>query len=263
MVASAADVPRARPAYALRVLSLVTIVGMIAVNIAANAEPFFGRNTGEISALYPTLVTPAGYVFAIWGLIYLGMLAFGIGQFFGPMRASALPDRLVAPVVLSNLANVGWLLLWHSLNIVWTLPLMLVLLGSLIWAYLIIRRTHDAPRTGYERWTVWRPFSLYLGWVSVATIANVSNVLVATHWNGFGIPPAAWAVVVLLVGAGLAVLGLVRERDTVFAGVFVWALVGIGVARAGGSALVSWVAFGLAALVALGIVVALAARPRR
>ncbi len=153
------------------------------------------------------------------------------------------------------MANVVWLLLWQSLNIFWTVPVMLVLLASLIVAYRIARRDRPENPSALERWAVRAPLGLYLGWVSVATIANISSALYAANWSGWGVPAAWWSVVVLVVGAALAFLGLVRERDGVFAGVFVWAFVGIAVATS--SPLVRVVAGALAAAIAVGIVVSI------
>lgn len=239
------------PRVALRALVALTVAGMIAANVLANAVPFFGRTTGEVSGLYPTLVTPAGYVFAIWGLIYLGLIAYSAAQFAAPLATDPLPDKLAWPIIVSNGANVAWLLLWHSLNIAWTVPTMLVLLASLITAHLISRRGRRERPSALERWAVRAPLGLYLGWISVATIANVSNALVAAEWTGWGVPAAWWGVVVLVVGASLAFAGLVRSRDAVFAGVFVWAYAGIVAATPSG--VVQVTAGVLAVAIALGI----------
>ncbi len=241
------------PRIALRALAALTVVGMVTANILANALPLFGRGTGEVSDLYPTLVTPAGYVFAIWGLIYIGLISYSLAQFLPPLATDPLPDRLALPLVVSNIANVTWLLLWHSLNILWTVPVMVVLLASLIAAYLISRRGRPQPPSPLERWTVRAPLGLYLGWISVATIANVANALVAIDWTGWGVPAAWWGVVVLVAGAALAVAGLAREGDVVFAGVFAWALAGIAAATP--SDLVRFAA----AVLSAGIVIAIVA----
>ncbi len=219
-----------RPKIGLRIFAALTIVGTIAMNALANIVPFFGRGTGEVSALYPTLVTPAGYVFAIWGLIYLGLLAYSVAQFLGHLADDPLPDRLAWPLIVSGVANVVWLLLWHSLNIYWTVPFMLLLLLSLITAYLIARANSLPKPPALARWAVRAPLALYLGWISIATIANISSALYAAGWGGWGISAEWWGVIVLLVGAALAVAVLAREGDCVFAGVFVWAFAGIAVA---------------------------------
>lgn len=244
----------------LRVAIVVTSVATIAVNLLANAVPFFGRTTGEISAMFPTLITPAGYVFAIWGVIYIGLVALSVGVFLEPLRRDPMPERIAVPIVVSNVANVTWLLLWHSLQIVWTVPVQIVLLGSLIAAYVLARRDRPDRPSAIERWCVWAPLGLYLGWVSVATIADFSAALVAIEWSGFGLAPEFWAVVVLVVGFALALAVLFRESDAVYAGVFVWAFLGILVASA--SALVGYVALALAVAIAGVVVWSLAVRRR-
>ena len=249
-----------QPNIVLRALAALSVVAMIVMNVLANALPLFGRGTGEVSALYPTLVTPAGYVFAIWGLIYLGLLAYSAAQFMRPLADDPLPDRLAWPLIISNAANVSWLLLWHSLNIYLTVPAMLLLLASLITAYLIARRDRPVRPSGLERWAVRAPLGLYLGWISVATIANVSNALAAAEWGGWGIPPEWWGLIVLLVGAALSTAGLVREGDCVFAGVFVWAFAGIAVATP--SDLVRVAATTLATAIAVGILFSAVSRRR-
>jgi translocator protein len=249
-----------RSKTALRVAVALSVLGMIAMNVLANALPLFGRGTGEVSALYPTLVTPAGYVFAIWGLIYIGLLAYSVAQFVRPLATDSLPDRLAWPLIISNVANVGWLLLWHSLNIYLSVPVMIALLASLIVAYRIARRARPDRVSALERWAVRAPLGLYLGWISVATIANASNALVAASWNGWGIPAEWWGVIVLAVGAALAFAGLLKEGDGVFAGVFVWAFAGIAAATESG--LVRTAAIVLAGTIAAGIVASLIARHR-
>ena len=136
----------------LRVFVAVTVVATIAMNALANILPFFGRGTGEVSAIYPTLVTPAGYVFAIWGVIYVGLLAYSIAQFTSHLADDPLPDRLAWPLIVSGVANMVWLLLWHSLNINWTVPFMLLLLASLIVAYRIARTDRPEKPPALERW---------------------------------------------------------------------------------------------------------------
>lgn len=242
-----------------RVLVATSTVGMVIGNFAAISLPLFGRTTGEVSARYQVLVTPAGYVFSIWGLIYLAMLAYSAAQFAGPLRDDDLPERLAIPIIVSNVANVLWLVLWHALLISLTVPVMLGLLGALASAYVIARTGRPRQVSSVERWAVRAPLGLYLGWVSVATIANIASALEAAGWNGFGLPDVTWAVIVLLVGALIALLVLAIHGDVVFAGVFVWAYVGIAVEAPAG--LVP-LAAGLLAL-ALGVsAAALAIRSR-
>jgi len=249
-----------RPKVGLRVVVALGIVGVIVMNVLASALPLFGRGTGEVSDLYPTLVTPAGYVFVIWAFIYLGLLAYCVAQFVSPLADDALIDRLAWPLIVSCIANVVWLFLWHSLNIAWSVPVMVLLLLSLVTAYVIARQGRPDRPSGLERWAVRAPLGLYLGWISVATIANISSALYAADWTGWGLPAEWWGAIVLAVGAALAFMALARGSDCVFAGVFVWAFAGIAVATP--SSLVQIVAGVFAAAIALGIVVTVVARRR-
>lgn len=255
-----AENPAQPPKMALRVLTATTFVGMVVFNILANALPLFGRGTGEVSALYSSVVTPAGYVFAIWGVIYLGMLAYSAAQFISPLANDPLPDRLAWPLIVSNLANMLWLVLWHSLAIGWTVPVMLVLLASLIAAYRIARAGRAGAASTLELRAVRVPISIYLGWISVASIANISGALGATEWNRWGLADGWWGAIVLVVGAALALTALARKRDIAFAAVFVWAFAGIAVATP--EAVVRTAAIGLAVVIGIGIVVSALARPR-
>lgn len=236
----------------LRVLVALSFLATIGVNGLANALPLFGRQTGEVSNQFGTLVSPAGYVFSIWGLIYVGLLAYSVAQFARPLSNDTLPERLALPLLMSSAANSTWLFLWHSLNLWWSVLVMLVLLASLIAAYHVARRDRPHPLSKLERWCVRAPISLYLGWISVATIANISVALTAAQWSGSPLNPTAWSVIVLVVGATLAVLALLREADSVYAGVFVWAYVGIAVATSDG--FVQIVSAVLAAAIGAGII---------
>ena len=188
------------------------------------------------------------------------MLAYASAQFFAPLSHDPLADRPVWPLIISSVANVAWLLLWQSLNIYWTVPVMLVLLLSLIASYVICRQARPDHPSALERWAVRAPLGLYLGWISIATIANISAALYAAHWNGWGIPASWWGVIVLVVGAALAILGLMRDGDVVFAGVFVWAFAGISVATS--STLVRVAAGALAIAIALGAALSLVTKRR-
>lgn len=257
MPANSDDTP---PNRTPRVLVAITTVAMIVMNILSNTLLFFGRGAAEVSALYPSLVTPAGYVFAIWGLIYLGMLVYSAAQFTSPLTSDPLPDRLAWPLIVANVANMAWLLLWHALAIYWTVPVMAALLVSLSVAYGIAHTDRPEHPVVLKRWAVRAPLGLYLGWISVATIDNIADALYAAGWTGWGTTAAIWAVVVLVVGSALALIALVLQGDAVFAAVFVWAFSGIAVATP--SASVGVAAGAISAVVAVGIIISVALRRR-
>jgi translocator protein len=218
--------------------TLTTVV----VNGLANALPIAGRETGAISDAFPVVITPAGYVFAIWGLIYLGLIGYAVWQSLPAQAANPRVRDLVWPVTIGNLANATWILLWHHLWIGTSLLVMLVLLASLIVTYLRLRpapgtRTARAEPTRAERLLARGTFSVYLGWITIATVANVSIALYDRGWrDGFLLLPAQlWGVVTLLVAVALGARMLLRYRDLAYAAVLVWAFVGIVVAQS------SWV----------------------
>lgn len=241
---------------AKRLLVAVTTVGMVVGNALIGARGLFGRTTAEVSARYPVMVTPAGYVFAIWGLIYVALLTYCVAQFLKPLRSSRLPDRLAWPLVLSNIVNLLWLVAWHALFISLTALLMATLLVSLVQAYLRAHGPWANISSRYEYWTVRVPISLYLAWISVATISNIAIALYAGGWRGGPVPEVWWAAALLLIGAGIAAGALVRNQDAVFALVFVWAFVGIAVEQE--SAVVVWTSSLLAGILAAAVAYRLA-----
>ena len=231
-------------------VNVAATVGVIVVNILANALPLNGLNTGEISDRFEVYFVPAGYVFSIWGLIYLALLAFTIYQ-LTPHSAGAR-ERIGYLYALSAVANIAWIFLWHYLVFPLTLVAMLVLLGSLIAIYLRLGIGQRRPAQS-ERWTVFFPFSLYLGWITVATVANVTSLLDYLKWGGWGIAPEAWAVIMLIVAAVVALAVSYTRGDIAYIGVIVWAYVGIAVKHSA-TPIVAIPAVLLAVLVGLSLI---------
>lgn len=231
-----------------RLLTVLFTLATITVNALANILPFNGQTTGEISDRFPILFVPAGYVFAIWGLIYLGLLAFAIYQVLPAQRGPKVLDEIAPLYWLASIANAVWIVLWHYEYFTLTIFVMAVLLISLI---LIYRKLQAAGKPGAGfRWCVQIPFSIYLGWISVATIANATQVLYFLNWDSFGLSGEIWAVIILIVATLLGFAMLLRERDWAYALVLVWAFAGIAIAQAD-VALVANTAWALAVLIAL------------
>lgn len=210
---------------------VVSVVATIVVNTLANALPLNGLQTGEISDRFPIYFVPAGYVFAIWGVIYLGLLAFAAYQALPSQRANMRLQNAAAPFIVASAANIAWIFLWHYERFPATLVAMVALLLSLIAIYLRLGtgRTRVSPA---ERWAVRVPFSLYLGWITVATVANVTQVLYYVGWDGWGIGPGAWAAIMLAVAVVLAALMALTRRDVAYLAVLAWAFIGIAVKHA-------------------------------
>lgn len=209
-----------------RVMVIVAYLAMVAMNALANILPLFGRATGEVSADYPSLFTPAPYTFAVWGAIYLALLGFCIYQ---ALPGSAALARLRPLFVLSCLLNIGWLVSWHALLIPLSEVVMVALLLTLIALYVRAGPSRAAAGPS-ERWFVHMPLSLYLGWITVATVANTGITLLDLGFDG-GSAAVALTVLVIAVATALGLLGVLRGRDGVYALVIAWGLGGVAAAR--------------------------------
>ncbi len=239
----------------MRALVVLSVLATLVVNGLANALPINGQTTGEISNRFPVLFTPANYVFAIWGVIYLGLIAIAIYQALPGQRDNPRLARSRPWLALSGVANIAWLLLWHYEQLALTMLAMLALLGLLILIYLRLE-IGARPVPAGERWFVRLPVSIYLGWVSVATIANASALLYDLGWSGWGISAQVWTLI--MIAAALIIGGLMvrQRRDAAFPLVLAWAFAGIAIRNAGTALLVggAWAAAALA-LVAAGVAV--------
>ncbi len=216
----------------LQLLNVGGFLGTLIVNYLANALPIAGMSTGELSDLYPNLFTPAGFTFAIWGLIYLLLALFVVYQARDIHKQKKDPalEKVGPWFFVSCLANMGWIFAWHYQAVGLSLVFMLILLLSLIFIYLRLD-IGRARVTKMERYLVHLPFSVYLGWISVATIANVTVLLVDAGWNRWGLSEAAWTVLVIIVGTLIALYALRSRGDIFYSLVFVWAFFGIFVRR--------------------------------
>lgn len=224
-----------RNRYALPALNTVGLVLVLTLNGLANALPINGVTTGGVSDRYENLFTPAGLTFSIWGLIYLLLTAFVVYEWLMARRGRDWFSARIGPwFFVSCLANASWILAWHYRLLPLSLLIMLVLLGSLLAIYLHLR----IGLTGITRgeWAfVHLPFSVYLGWITVATIANVTVLLVSIQWGAFGLSPQFWTVAVIAVATAIALAMAFRRRDIYFCLVVDWALLGILLKRLGDS----------------------------
>ena len=199
--------------WTLKILNLFAFLATIAVNAMANALPINGKTTGELSDLYPNLFVPAGLTFSIWGLIYLLLAAFIVYQVAAPGRNAADFLQRIGPLfILASAANIGWIFLWHYQRVPASLVVMLVLLASLMAIYLRLEIGVQAS-SWREKLLVQLPFSVYLGWITVATIANVTAVLVHSGWDRFGASEQFWTVVVLAVATAITLAVLFTRRS--------------------------------------------------
>jgi hypothetical protein len=223
-----------RLVLSLSILNLLGFLGTVVVNALAVILPINNITTGELSDLYPNLFVPWGRTFAIWGLIYVLLGIFVIYQLLPSVRRD--PQKVdfiqrIGPLFLiSCLANIGWIFAWHYQIVPLSLVLMLILFGSLLAIYLRLNiGKSEAPKA--EKYLVHLPFSVYLGWITIATIANVTALLVNINWNAWGLGEQFWAVAVIIVGIAIALSILFTRKDIFYCLVVDWAILGILIKR--------------------------------
>lgn len=211
-----------------KVLVTVAFIIMVAVNTMANLLPINGVSTSGISDSFPNLFAPAGSTFAIWGLIYLLLAAYTVYQWGLPGPQSILSTHSMQNVrayfIFSSLANAAWIFAWHYYVIWLSVLLMLVILISLIYINLELNRNR---MTTMDRILVRLPFSVYFGWITVATIANVTVLLVGWGWSGFGLSQPVWTVIAIGLGLIIGMTTAYRQKDAAYALVIMWAYAGI------------------------------------
>ena len=205
----------------MKYLNLLLFAGMIVMNYLANSLPLNGKTTGALSDAYPNLFVPAGVTFSIWGVIYILLVTFCVIQFTTSHQAVI---SLIAWLFgITCIFNALWIVAWHYERLPLSLILMLGLLVSLIWINLFIK---DLP-AGFIK----AAFGIYLGWICIATIANVTALLVNYGWGGFGISEETWTII--MIAAGTLIVSLTVWRlDNPFVGLsVVWAFAGIMIKR--------------------------------
>lgn len=214
----------------LTILNVTGFLGTLVVNWLANALPINGKTTGELSDQYPNLFVPAGLTFSIWGVIYIllaGFVLYNVVMLLKKDTIKLAPFGKIGYLFFaSSLLNVGWIFAWHYEIVSLSLVIMLLLLGCLLAIYLklgIGQRCFSKE----ERYLVHFPFSVYLGWITIATIANVTALLVDVGWNRFGLSEQSWAAAVIVVGITIALAILVRKQDIFYCLVVDWAVLGI------------------------------------
>jgi hypothetical protein len=225
-----------------RWLNVIAFLLVVLVNYLSNALPLNGQTTGEIYNRLNVLFTPAGYVFSIWSLIYLLLGIWIIRQFPKGRRGLSIYQNTSTLFVLSCILNSAWVVLWHYEFFVTTVAVMLSLLLTLIALY---KKVQISDPGLFDR----LPFSIYLGWISVATIVNISYVMVYLKWDGFGLSNVTWTILMLIIATLFSIWFNMANRDRVYPLVFIWAFIGIGVKNMDAHSSVSYVAYSLAAVI--------------
>ncbi len=209
-------------------LNLVALLITLLVNGLANELPLNGQTTSEISAKVPVLFTPVPFTFAIWSIIYLFLMAFAFYQVLPSQQHAPFRERIGYWFIVSCGWNCLWLFLWHYEHFVGTLVAMAGLLGSLIMIY----QSLNIGRLQVSRWNTFLvhvPFSLYLGWITAAALANIAIVLCALNLDSLRLPPILFTIILLLIATGLGTFMILRRNEIAYALAIAWALVGIAV----------------------------------
>ena len=215
----------------LRIANIIAFILTIIVNSLAGSTTILGgQNTAAISDANFTLITPAGYVFSIWGIIYTLLGIFVVYQALPSQKGKEYQSKIGWLFVLSSLINIIWLFLWQYELLIFSVVLMFMLLATLIAIYLRL----DIGKTNSklaEKIAIQLPFSTYLGWITIASIANVATTLVSLNWDGFGIAPQTWASAIIVIALLLASIVIIKRRDIAYSLVIAWAFIGISAAQ--------------------------------
>jgi hypothetical protein len=231
-----------------QIMNMIALVVVVIINGLATGLPLNGQDTGEISDRFDVFFVPAGYVFSIWGLIYLALIGFAIYQFLPSQRDNADVARIGYWFVASSVANSAWIFLWHYNYFGASVVVMLALLVTLIVIYTRLDINRRATSTA-DKWLIHFPFRIYLGWISVATIANITSYLDFVNWGRWGLAEETWFVIMMGVAVVLALAMTIARRDAAYLLVLVWAFAGIAIKFSTITliATVSWVATALVA----------------
>lgn len=205
----------------MKLLNLIMFAFMIVMNYLANALPLNGKTTGQLSDFYPNLFVPAGITFSIWGIIYLLLAAITLMQFSAGNRE--IVEKIGWLYAASSLLNGLWIVAWHYQKLGWSFVIMLGMLALLTLINLKLRPVNNLVfKAG---------FGIYLGWICIATIANVTALLVDVNWNGFGLSEQTWAIALVIIGLVVTSLVIVRVNNPFVGLSVVWAFAGIAIKR--------------------------------
>jgi len=201
----------------MKLINLFLFAGMIVMNYLANALPLNNKTTGELSDSFPNLFVPAGITFSIWGIIYLLLIVYCIVQYTG--QNQIVISNISLFFGISCILNALWIVSWHYGKLPLSLVVMLGMIISLIYINILIK---DLP-IGIIK----ASFGIYLGWICIATIANVTALLVNYNWNGFGISEEVWTIIMISAGALIGALTLYRLNNPFIGLSVIWAFTGI------------------------------------
>lgn len=240
--------------------AIFALVGSFIGSGAAGGTPIQNASNGALAA-DATLIAPYGPAFSIWSLIYLGLMAYAVWQFLPAQKSALRHRRLGYPAAASLVLNAAWILSIQFDQLWLSVPIIVALLAVLSWIFVLLLR--NKPLNVWDAVVTDGTMGLYLGWVCVATAANIAAVLVAAGFDGFGLNPDGWAVVVIAVAAAVGVaLAIYGKGRLAPAASLCWGLAWVAVARLSGDLLSTPTAIAALVGVAAVMVVTVAVRFR-
>jgi len=221
----------------LKLLQIVNIIAAfltVIINLLANVIPIGGKYTGELSDNIPNLFVPVGLTFSIWGVIYILIILFALylARDFFKKEKTTKPflENISYLFIIAGIANILWIFLWHYEQVLLSLLAMILLFASLLAMYLRLN-IGKVTLSLKEKLFIHVPISVYIGWITVATIANVTAVLVTIDWDGFGLSEQLWTILVIVVATIITIIILIKRKDYAYSAVIIWALLGIFLKR--------------------------------
>ena len=205
----------------IRYINILLVAGMLVMNYLANALPLNNKTTGELSDSFPNLFVPSGLTFSIWGVIYIMIIIYCVVQFTGSDKE--VISNISWLFGISCILNTLWIVFWHYGKIPLSLLVMLGILITLIYINISIRNSPFG--------IIKASFGIYLGWICIATIANVTALLVNLNWNGFNISEEIWTMIMIFAGTMIVAITIYQLKNPFIGLSVIWAFIGIAIKR--------------------------------
>jgi hypothetical protein len=241
----------------LQIFNLIGFIATVIVNFLAVLLPIGGNTTQELSDAIPNLFVPAGITFSIWTFIYIFLGLFSLYQIRDITKKDKIEMKFVDDIgyffIIGSLANIIWIIVWHYQLVPISLIFMIILLISLLLIYLKLN-IGKSEVSRIEKVAVHIAFSIYLGWITVATIANVTAVLVVLGVEGFDLLAVILTILVIAVAVAITYAMLLLRKDYAYSVVIIWALLGIFIKQFIAYSVIGIIALIGAILILVGIV---------
>ncbi len=210
------------------IINALLYIGVVSVNALANIIPINNYNTGELSDLIPNLFVPAGITFSIWGVIYILLALLVIFNIIESFRNSKFNfSKINILLGINFILNISWILAWHYRLILLSL---FIMFGIFFTLFLLDSEYTYLHKSKFKN-IYFISIGVYFGWISVASIANITAFLVTLGWNGYPFTDVTWTIIVILIGSLIAVFTLIKSKNIPYSLVFIWAYVGILIKR--------------------------------